>query len=98
MATFGKALVYIALLNSCGVGKVFSGLHSLKNGADGAGGDGSGLGHDGDAFADLPVSTPGTVTTVRISPEAPGCGRGQIAPAQQTPVAFMFTIDRSGSM
>lgn len=90
-------LGFSLLLIHCGVGKVFTGLGGAgKNGAQNGAGEGEGTGN-GDASGTSTTSTTPTPAPV-ISPDAPGCARGQIAPAKVAPLHFVFTLDRSGSM
>ena len=93
--------LWAVVLGGCGVGRVYTGLGGTPGGSIiGAGaGNTSGTGSDDPSNGTAPTpaaTTPAIATT--ISPDAPGCGRGQIAPATKTPVHFVFTLDRSGSM
>lgn len=92
-----RGLVFIGcglLLSHCQVGHVWKGEGgSLLEPSTGTGTSA------GSGFSDPPAAPAPSapVAPVLISPDAPGCARGQIATAL-VPVHFLFTIDRSGSM
>jgi hypothetical protein len=86
--TMVKTLICAGVLSlaGCGVGKVFGKLPSeTPNEAPSAG-------------PVVTTSVPIPATPIAISPDAPGCGRGQVVPATPAPLHFVFTLDRSGSM
>jgi hypothetical protein len=97
------------LLVHCQIGKVWEGVGGIlqtTGAGTSSGSTAGGIISGGSSSGDFGASggsgdfgsTSGAATSTLISPDAPGCGRGEVAGTTIVPVHFLFTIDRSGSM